>query len=104
MAHSSRSSCNASSGSASVSSGETAGSSGDGAAEQMVITPQPPGGSGSEISYTAIRMAVLAVLADPEVIRQFGTTLAAASSVPSTLGGTMEVVLGPGTDLGGATA
>ena len=107
MAHRSRSSCSASNtanGSASASSGEAAGSSGDGAAEQMVITPQAPGGSGGETSSTAIRTAVLEVLADPEVIWQFGTAVAAASSVPSTLGGTTEAAAAPGTVSGGATA
>ena len=110
MAHrsrSSRSASNTASGSASASSGEAAGSSGDGAAEQMVITPQAPGGSGSETSATAIRTAVLEVLevlADPEVIWQFGTAVAAASTVPSTPGGTTEAAAGPGTVSGGATA
>ena len=88
----------------SVSSSETAGSSGDSAVEQMVITPQAPGGSGGETSSTAIRTAVLEVLTDTEVIWQFGTAVAAASSVPSTLGGTTEVAAGPGTVSGGATA
>ena len=107
MAHrsrSSRSASNTASGSASASSGEAAGSSGDGAAEQMVMTPQAPGGSGGETSATAIRTAVLEVLADPEVIRQFGTAVAAASTVPSTPGGTTEAAAGPGTVSGGATA
>ena len=107
MAHhsrSSRSATNTASGSASASSGEAAGSSGDGAADQVAIAPQAPGGSGGETSSTAIRSAVLEILADPEVIRQFGTAVAAASSVPSTSGGTTEAAAGPGAITGGATA
>ena len=107
MAHrsrSSRSASNTASGSASASSGEAAGPSGDGATEQIVTPPQAPGGFGGETSATAIRTAVLEVLADPEVIRQFGTAVAAASTVPSTPGGTTEVAAGPGTVSGGATA
>ena len=80
MAHrsrSSRSATNTASVLARVSSSEAAGSS-------------APGGSGGETSATEIRTAVLEILADPEVIWQFGTAVA-ASSVPST----------PGTTLGG---
>ena len=107
MAHrsrSSRSASNTASGSASASSGEAAGSSGDGAAEQTAITPQAPSDSGGETSATAIRTAVLEVLADPEVIRQFGTAVAAASTVPSTPSGTTQAAAGQGTVSGGATA
>ena len=106
MAHrsrSSRSASNTTSGSASASSGEVAGSSGDGATEQMAITPQATGDSGGETSATAIRTAVLEVLADSEVIRQFGTAVAAASTVPSTPSGTTQAAAGQGTVSGGAT-
>ena len=107
MAHrsrSSRSTTNTASGSASASSGEAAGSSRDGATDQVAIAPQAPGGFSGESSSTAIRSAVLEILADPEVIRQFGTVVAAASSIPSTSGGTTEAAAGPGTVTGGATA
>ena len=95
MSHRSRSSHSATStasGSTSAGSGETAGSSGDGATDTAVVTPQAPGGSTEEVGTSAIRAAVLGILADPEVIRQFGTAVALAS-VPSTSGGSMEVRL-----------
>ena len=107
MAHRSRSSCSASntaSESASASSNEAAGSSGDGAAEQMVTTPQAPHGSDGETSGTATRKAILDVLTDLNVIRHFRTAVAAASTVPSTPGGSTEAAASPGTVSGGATA
>ena len=96
MSHRSRSSRSATStasGSTSAGSGETAGPSGDGATDSAVVTPQAPGGSTEEVGTSAIRAAVLGILTDPEVIRQFGTAVAAAS-VPSTSGGSTERTVG----------
>ena len=93
MSHRSRSSRSATStasGSTSAGSGETAGPSGDGATDSAVVTPQAPGGSTEEVGTSAIRAAVLGILADPEVIRQF----VAAASVPSTSGGSTEGTVG----------
>jgi hypothetical protein len=83
---SSRSATSTTSGSTSAGNGETAGPSGNGATDTAVVTPQAPGGSSEELGTSAIRAAVLGILADPEVIQQFGTAVAAAS-VPSTSDG-----------------
>jgi uncharacterized protein YcfJ len=51
-----------------------------------VVTPYVPSGSSEEVGTSAIGAAILGILADPEVIQQFGTAVA-ATSVPSMSGG-----------------